>query len=54
MSFVNLAQRQGIPDPDNRGMTSVAEAGYVDSDSQYGSPETRHDGCVCEPDLTCH
>lgn len=37
MSFVNLAQRQGIPDPDNRGMTSVAEAGYVDSDSRYYS-----------------
>lgn len=33
MSFVNLAQRQGIPDPDNRGMTSVAEAGYVDRHS---------------------
>lgn len=41
MSFVNLAQRQGIPDPDNRGMTSVAEAGYVDSDSPYFS-ETQH------------
>lgn len=41
MSFVNLAQRQGIPDPDNRGMTSVAEAGYVDSVSRSFS-ETRH------------
>jgi hypothetical protein len=29
MSFVNLAQRIGIPDADNRGMTSVAEAGTL-------------------------
>ncbi|BGP14426.1 hypothetical protein JCM10213_004549 [Rhodosporidiobolus nylandii] len=29
MSFVNLAQRTGIPDADNRGMTSAAEAGTL-------------------------
>lgn len=29
MSFVNLAQRRGIPDVDNSGLTSVAEAGCV-------------------------
>jgi len=26
-SFVNLAQRKGVPDVDNNGLTSVAEAG---------------------------
>ncbi|GAA5950758.1 hypothetical protein JCM8115_004964 [Rhodotorula mucilaginosa] len=35
MSFVNLAQRQGIPDPDNRGMTSVAEAGTLQLEFKY-------------------
>lgn len=29
MSFVNLAERTGILDHDNRGLTSVAEAGCV-------------------------
>ncbi|GAA5862653.1 hypothetical protein JCM3774_001092, partial [Rhodotorula dairenensis] len=35
LSFVNLAKRQGIPDPDNRGMTSVAEAGTLQLEFKY-------------------
>ena len=31
LSFINLAKREGIPDMDNRAMTSVAEAGCARS-----------------------
>ncbi|KAK4048589.1 mannosyl-oligosaccharide alpha-1,2-mannosidase [Microbotryomycetes sp. JL221] len=34
-SFVNLANRKGIPDPDNRGWTSVAEAGSLQLEMRY-------------------
>ncbi|KAK4050154.1 mannosyl-oligosaccharide alpha-1,2-mannosidase [Microbotryomycetes sp. JL201] len=39
-SFVNLAQRKGIPDPDNRGWTSIAEAGTLQLEMRYLSELT--------------
>ncbi|GAA5979464.1 hypothetical protein JCM11641_005403 [Rhodosporidiobolus odoratus] len=38
LSFVNLAKRTGIPDADNRGMTSVAEAGTLQVRFNYSLP----------------
>ncbi|GAA5855970.1 hypothetical protein JCM8547_000435 [Rhodosporidiobolus lusitaniae] len=40
MSFVNLAKRKGIPDADNRGMASVAEAGTLQLEFKYLSEVT--------------
>ncbi|GAA6028046.1 hypothetical protein JCM8097_001846 [Rhodosporidiobolus ruineniae] len=40
MSFVNLAQRKGILDADNRGLTSVAEAGTLQLEFKYLSQLT--------------
>ncbi|TNY18789.1 glycoside hydrolase [Rhodotorula diobovata] len=40
MSFVNLAQRRGIPDVDNSGLTSVAEAGTLQLEFKYLSQLT--------------
>ncbi|GAA5975567.1 hypothetical protein JCM21900_002348 [Sporobolomyces salmonicolor] len=39
-SFVNLAKRVGIPDPDNHGLTSVAEAGTLQLELKYLSELT--------------
>ncbi|POY75826.1 putative Mannosyl-oligosaccharide 1,2-alpha-mannosidase [Rhodotorula taiwanensis] len=35
LSFVNLAKRQAIPDMDNNGLTSVAEAGTLQLEFKY-------------------
>ncbi|GAA6000206.1 hypothetical protein JCM10207_007905 [Rhodosporidiobolus poonsookiae] len=40
MSFVNLAKRTGIPDADNHGYTSVAEAGTLQLEFKYLSELT--------------
>ncbi|KAK4703773.1 hypothetical protein P7C70_g2433, partial [Phenoliferia sp. Uapishka_3] len=40
LSFVNLAQRKGIPDADNRGLTSVAEAATLQLELKYLSELT--------------
>ncbi|GAA5824425.1 hypothetical protein JCM10212_000785 [Sporobolomyces blumeae] len=40
MSFVNLARREGILDPDNHGLTSVAEAGTLQLEFKYLSELT--------------
>ncbi|BGP38422.1 mannosyl-oligosaccharide alpha-1,2-mannosidase [Rhodotorula kratochvilovae] len=40
LSFINLAKREGIPDMDNRAMTSVAEAGTLQLEFKYLSQLT--------------
>ncbi|GAA5828288.1 hypothetical protein JCM3770_004951, partial [Rhodotorula araucariae] len=40
LSFINLAKREGIPDMDNRAMTSVAEAGTLQLEFKYLSALT--------------
>ncbi|GAA5891356.1 hypothetical protein JCM6882_004669 [Rhodosporidiobolus microsporus] len=40
LSFVNLAKREGIADADNRGLTSVAEAGTLQIEFKYLSELT--------------
>jgi hypothetical protein len=42
LSFVNLAQRVGIPDKDNRGWTSVAEAATLQLELKYLSELTQN------------
>ncbi|KPV76564.1 glycoside hydrolase family 47 protein [Rhodotorula graminis WP1] len=42
-SFVNLAQRKGVPDVDNNGLTSVAEAGTLQLEFKYLSHLTGND-----------
>jgi hypothetical protein len=35
LSFIDLAERRGMPDPDNRGMSSTAEAATLQLEFKY-------------------
>ena len=39
LTLINLAQRKGIPDPDNRGLVSTAEVSTIQLEFKYLRPE---------------